>query len=215
MTGAQHVAQARVRVLRWLNERLRLGFSEWNAPGYYVEDIMPLLNLADFAVDKDIRTRAAMVMDLLVLDLAVHTQGGGFAGSAGRAYFEQKNCLWEQPTRDALEILFGQQHHFVESSNAAAFLATSPGYRPADALIAIAAAGPERFTTRSRVSIDFDEAHLYGVGTDTAEDMEFWWSRAAFATKQTIITSRRVAAEARLMDTPPFSKILPLVEKVA
>ena len=39
---------ARVRVLRWLNERLRLGFAEWNAPGYYVEDIMPLLNLADF-----------------------------------------------------------------------------------------------------------------------------------------------------------------------
>ena len=40
--------------------------------------------------------------------------------------------------------------------------------------------------------------------------MEFWWSRAAFATKQTILTSRRVAAEAGLMDTPPFSKILPL-----
>jgi endonuclease/exonuclease/phosphatase family metal-dependent hydrolase len=215
MTGAQHVAHARPRVLRWLNERLRLGFSEWNAPGYYVEDIMPLLNLADFAVDPVIRTRAAMVMDLLVFDLAVHTQGGGFAGSAGRAYFEQKNCFWEQPTRDSIEILFGQQKHFVDSSNAAAFLATSPAYRPPDALIAIGAAGPEHFTTRSRVSIDFGEAHLYGVGTDTADDMEFWWSRGAYATKQTIIASRRVATEAGLLETPPFSKILPLIRTVA
>jgi endonuclease/exonuclease/phosphatase family metal-dependent hydrolase len=215
MTGAQHVTHARRRVLRWLNERLRLGFAEWNAPGYYVEDIMPLLNLADFAVDPEIRTRAAMVMDLLVFDLAVHTQGGGFAGSAGRAYFEQKNCFWEQPTRDSIEILFGQQRHFVDSSNAAAFLATSPAYRPPDVLIAIGAAGPERFTTRSRVSIDFDEAHLYGVGTSTADDMEFWWSRGAYATKQTIIASRRVATEAGLLDTPPFSKILPLIRTVA
>ena len=45
--------------------------------------------------------------------------------------------------------------------------------------------------------------------------MEFWWSRGAYATKQTIIASRRVATEAGLLDTPPFSRILPLIEKVA
>lgn len=215
MTGKQHMAHARVRVLRWLNERLRLGFSEWNAPGYYVEDILPILNLADFAVDAEIRTRAAMVMDLLVFDLAVHSQSGAFAGSAGRAYFENKNCAWEQSIRDSSEILFGQLGHFVNSSNAAVFLATSPSYRPPDALIALAKSAPPRFTTRSRVSINFDEAPQYGVGVGTADDMEFWWSRAAFATKQTILASRRVATESGLLKTKPFSVILPLIKDVA
>ena len=215
MTGRQHMAHARVRVLRWLNERLRLGFAEWNAPGYYVEDVLPLLNLADFAADPQVRTRAAMVMDLLVFDLAVHAQTGALAGSAGRAYFENKNCMWEQSIRDSVELLFGQTGHFAQSSNAAAFIATSPRYRPPDVLIGIAKYGLQRFTTRSRVSINFDEAHRYGVGTSTADDMEFWWSRAAYATKQTILGSRQVATEHGLLETPPFDKILPLIKKVA
>ena len=215
MTGKQHMSHARVRVLRWLNERLRMGFAEWNAPGYYVEDVLPLLNLVDFAADPEIRTRAAMVMDLLVFDLAVHSQSGAFAGSAGRAYFENKNCVWEQSIRDTAELLFGQLGHFTEASNAAIFLATSPAYRPPDALIALATSAPPRFTSRSRVSINFDEAADYGVGFSTADDMEFWWSRAAYFTKHTIIDSRRVATESGLLSTPPFSAILPQFEKIA
>lgn len=215
VTGREHMAKARVRVLRWLNERLRLGFAEWNAPGYYVEDLMPLLNLADFAVDPEIRTRAAMVLDLLVFDVAVNGSTGAFAASAGRVYFEHKNCVWEQSIRDSVELLFGQLGHFAEASNGATCLATSPGYRPPDALIALARRGPKRLTVKSRVSINFDEAADYGVGTSTTEDMEFWWSRAAYATKQTIIASRRVASEHNLLQTPPFREILPMIRKVA
>lgn len=215
MTGRQHMAHARVRVLRWLNERLRMGFAEWNAPGYYVEDILPLMNLIDFVVDPEIRTRAMMVMDLLVFDLAIHSQSGAFAGSAGRAYFEHKNCVWEQSVRDASEVLFGQMGHFTEPNNAAVFLAVSPSYRPPDVMIEIACSAPQQFSTRSRISINFDEAGEYGVGTSTADDLEFWWSRAAYATKQTILGSRQVATQAGLLKTPPFDKILPLIKKAA
>jgi endonuclease/exonuclease/phosphatase family metal-dependent hydrolase len=215
MTGRQHMAHAKKRVLRWLNERLRLGFSEWNAPGYYVEDLLPLLNLVDFAVDSEIRTRAAMVIDLLVLDLAIHSQTGAFAGAAGRAYFEHKNCIWEQSIRDAVEILFGQTGHFRDSSNAAIFLAVSPCYRPPDVLVAMARDGLPRFTTRTRASINFDESGEYGVGFATLDDMEFWWSRGAYATKQTILGSRAVAEQTGLIQTPPFDAILSKIKKIA
>jgi len=215
MTGRQHQAHARRRVLRWLNERLRLGFAEWNAPGYYVEDLLALVNLADFAADPEIRTRTAMVLDLMVFDLAQNSPTGAFSGSAGRVYFEHKNCVWEQTVRDSAELLFGQLGHFSGSSNAAAFIATSPAYRPPDALIAIARNGPEQLTALSRVSINFDEAADYAVGTSTADDMEFWWSRAAYATKQTIIASRQVATQYSLLDSPPFKNILPMIKKVA
>ncbi|MEO6826947.1 MAG: endonuclease/exonuclease/phosphatase family protein [Microbacteriaceae bacterium] len=215
LTGAGHLNHAKRRVLRWLNERLRLGFAEWNAPGYYVEDLLALLNLADFAVDPEIRTRSAMVLDLMVFDLAVNSPTGAFAGSAGRVYFEHKNCVWEQTIRDSSELLFGLLGHFSGSNNAAGFLATSPAYRPPDTLILLAQHGPERLTSTSRVSIDFDEAADYGVGTGTDDDMEFWWSRAAYATKETITGSRQVATEHGLLETPPFKDILPMIKKVA
>ena len=41
--------------------------------------------------------------------------------------------------------------------------------------------------------------------------MEFWWSRAAYATKQTIIGSRQVATQYGLTDSPPFKNILPTI----
>ncbi|WP_165968853.1 endonuclease/exonuclease/phosphatase family protein [Actinomadura sp. KC06] len=207
MTGQQHVAHARTRVLRWLNERLELGFAEWNAPGYYAEDLLPLVNLADFAGEEEIRTRAAMVLDLLAYDIAVSSCGGAFAGSAGRAYFEQKSCVWRQSVRDSAEVLFGAKGHFTGSSGPAVFLATSPVYRPPDVLLRIASVPPSRFTNHARVSIDFHEAKDYGVGFETSDDMEFWWSRAAFATKQTIVGSRKAATEAGLLKTPPFDAI--------
>ncbi|BFG78435.1 hypothetical protein PTKU46_64680 [Paraburkholderia terrae] len=215
VTGREHQARGRLRVLRWLNERLRQGFAEWNAPGYYVEDLLALMNLADFAVDPEIRTRTAMVLDLLVFDLALNSPTGAFAGSAGRVYFEHKNCVWEQSVRDSAELLFGKLGHFSGSSAAAVFIATSPAYRPPDVLIALARRGPERLTALSRVSINFDEAADFGIGTTTIDDMEFWWSRAAYATKQTIIGTRQIATQYGLLDTPPFSAILPVIEKIA
>ncbi len=214
-SGREHRDSGRRRVLRWLDERLRLGFAEFNAPGYYVEDAMPLLNLADFAVDEVVRTKAAMVLDLLLFDIAVNMTGGAFAGSAGRAYFEHKNCVWDQSIRDFAEVCFGTRGHFVEMSNAAVFLATSPVYSPPDVLVEIARHPPSRVTSRSRVSINFEEAREHGVGFSSADDMEFWWSRAGYATKQTIIGSRKVATEHGLLDTPPFKEVIPMLETVA
>ena len=215
LTGGQHREKAKRRVLRWLDERLRLGFSEWNAPSYYGYDVMPLLNLVDFAADEQVRTRAAMVLDLLVLDLATNLQGGALAGSSGRVYFEHKKCLWDQATRDLTEVLFGTTGHFTEAHTAAIFLACSPCYRPPDALLLLGARPPRRFTGRSRVSIGFEEAAEHGVGVTTLDDMEFWWSRAAYVVKQTIAGSREVAHRHGLMQTPPFSELIPTFEKAA
>ncbi len=141
--------------------------------------------------------------------------GGAFAGSAGRAYFEHKNCVWDQSVRDCAELLFGNRGHFVASSNAAIFLATSPLYEPPDVLVELGAHPPGRFTSRGRVSITFEEAGDHGVGFRSPDDMEFWWSRAAYATKQTILASKQVATDSGLLDTPPFKDILPMIESAA
>jgi hypothetical protein len=74
-TGRDHIKEGIARVERWLDLRLKFGFSEWNAPGYYNEDFPPLFNLVDFCNPDDpaikdpnealalgrIRTKASMV----------------------------------------------------------------------------------------------------------------------------------------------------------
>ena len=153
MTGREHMAHARPRVVDWLNQCLSLGFAEWNAPGYFEQDLQALLNLADFALEEEIRTRAAMTLDLMVFDFARFSMGGVFASSAGRAYFESKNCVWEQSIRDTTEILFGRRGHFVATAGGAVFLATSTGYRPPDVLLAIGTSPPEN-VYRSQSCLD-------------------------------------------------------------
>ncbi|HEU4678169.1 MAG TPA: hypothetical protein VFS35_01530, partial [Terrimicrobiaceae bacterium] len=215
MVGRDHTAHARPRVLAWLNECLRLGFAEWCAPGYFEQDLLALFNLADFALEEEVRTRAAMALDLMVFEFARFSMGGAFASSTGRAYFESKNCVWEQSIRDTMEILFGSRGHFVATTGGAVFLATSTGYRPPDVLLAIGASPPKTFTDRSRVSINLDEAGEHGIGFDSDDDVVFWWSRAGYATKETIDGSRKVATKYGLMKTPPFGEVLDLTGKIS
>lgn len=209
-TGAERMARAKPRIMRWLNDRLRFGFSEWNAPGYYKEHLQALFNLADFCLDDEIRMRTHMVMDLLFFDLARFTHKGHFGATAGRAYFEHKNCGWEQGVCDLTEILFGTHDGiFVGFDPSPGMLASSRVYRVPEAIIAIGQDREAAFVDRSRVSINFDEAKAYGIGFEAEEDVLRWWSRAAWFTKDIIDATDRLAEKYKLKSTPPFSESLP------
>ena len=82
--------------------------------------LLPLLNLADFAADEEVSTRPRWSSTCSYSTSA--STSGAFAGSAGRAYFEHKNCVWEQSVRDSAELLFGARGHYVGMDNAAIFL---------------------------------------------------------------------------------------------
>lgn len=88
--GAEHAAAARTRLVRWLRLRQRFGFSEWLSPVYYEEDVAALVVLADHAGDPELAAMATGVLDLLLLDVALHTWRGVFSPSAGRVYERQK-----------------------------------------------------------------------------------------------------------------------------
>ena len=90
MTGRQHQAQARERILTWLEQRWLYGFTEWYSNTYYVEDIAPLANLIDFADDEEIVIKAKMILDLLLYDLASQSYKGTFISSSGRMYANGK-----------------------------------------------------------------------------------------------------------------------------
>lgn len=221
-TGASHVREAIPRVEAWLDNRLRFGFSEWNAPGYYNEDFPALFNLVDFANPDDpaatdpstsaalgrIKIKAAMVLDIMVFDCARYTCRGSFGVTAGRAYWEHKAYGWEQSIGNTIEILFGTRGDFKDLEPAAVALATST-YDVPEALLAIGldrqlADRQQPLIDRTRVSITFDEAANWGIGFDSEQDTIFWWGNEAYFDHTLDATKRVVQAHPNLNLSDPF-----------
>ena len=107
MTGAQHCEKARTRLLHWLDDRLRFGFVEWHSNTYYEEDAAPLSLLIDLCDEPELTAKASMVMDLLLLDLALHSFYGRFCAASGRCYEAQKKDPAAQDVSDLLKKAFG------------------------------------------------------------------------------------------------------------
>jgi hypothetical protein len=195
LTGDQHKAKARARILRWIDYRLRFGFSEWYSPVYYPHDMAPLFNLVDFANDTEIQEKAAMALDLLLFDVArLTTRNGSFANTAGRAYEEHKWDGHHQSVADLIEILWGTRGAWrSKGSTAATPLATSTGYRIPHALLAVGVDKQrDRFVDRSRVGISFSDAAREGIGFQSNEDGMMWWGMGAYVANKTIVLTRRM-----------------------
>ena len=137
-TGEQMMATHRLRILRWMNLRFFTGFSEWLSNVYYDEDLTALLSLVDFCEDEDIRTRATILVDLILLDMALNNFKGVFASTHGRSY---ENCLkWaeQEPTSPTQKLLFGSGVFSAQDNMSAVAFALSTGYRMPQVLFEIA-----------------------------------------------------------------------------
>jgi len=86
LTGRQHTAKARKRILDWLEMRWKFGFSEYYSTVYYNEDIAGIINLIDYAQDEEIVKKSEIIMDLLIYDIAAQKYGNTFVSVSGRAY---------------------------------------------------------------------------------------------------------------------------------
>jgi len=86
LTGAQHAEKAKKRILDWLEMRWNYGFTEFYSGVYYKEDIGAMINLIDFAEDKEISEKTKIIMDVLFYDIATQNIKTMFITASGRAY---------------------------------------------------------------------------------------------------------------------------------
>ncbi|GMV41900.1 MAG: hypothetical protein AMXMBFR64_36160 [Myxococcales bacterium] len=186
MTGADHVAHATPRVLTWLDRRLRFGFSEWHSNVYFNEDIPALVNLVDFAADEGIRTRAAMVLDTLALDLLGNTFKGHFATAHGRTYESKLVGALSDSTREAAWVMLGLGDAPSKTHFSASFLATSPNYFTPALLEDVAQAATGAFEHRQRDGIAVADGPAWGIGYTEPDDVVFWAGMAALAAPQVV-----------------------------
>lgn len=86
LTGKEHAARARQRILDWMEMRWKYGFTEFYSNVYYSEDIGGMINLIDLSDDKEIVMKMEIIMDLLMYDVASQSNNTMFVSASGRAY---------------------------------------------------------------------------------------------------------------------------------
>jgi hypothetical protein len=164
LTGEQRRQRGRARLLKWLHNKLMFGWAEFHSSGYYREHLWALLNLVDFALDEEIRTKATIVVDLLLFDIVRYQHRGSMGAPGGRSQFKSKNSGWDNDLGDVIEILLGTRGIYNERDAQVACSFATSTYVVPEVLLEIGASRPPNgFTDRSRVSITFDEAPKYGI----------------------------------------------------
>jgi len=222
-TGAQHAADAKARILAWLDEKVRFGWSEWHSDVYYQKDVTPLLTLVEFAPDDDVANRAAMVLDLVLLDVALHLQRGNFGATHGRSYMKDKSTAVDQDTFGLAKLLFDDTTEpYQSASDAGAVLfARARKYEVPEAIRRIARHdAPMVDEERMNVPldplapVDDDPEPPYGIAFDDPDNVPFWWERGAQIAWQVVPTTIATLDEHDLWGSDFFSPFKPLRDAV-
>ncbi len=182
-TGRSHVQAARPRILRWIDLKARTGFSEWDSNVYYDEDMTPLLNLADFSADEEIRTRAAMILDVMFFDMAVDSYRGTYGTSHGRTYPGAILSGKREATSGVQKIAWGMGCFNNPNNMTAVSLATSTGYRVPEVITSIAQDMPDELINRERHSLTIADCDRYGIRVDDPDTAMMMWG-SGFATQK-------------------------------
>ena len=203
-TGREKMAVCRPRILRWLDLRYRLGFSEWLSNTYYVHDLAPLLNLVDFCKDEEITQRASIVVDLLLADMALNSFRGAFGSTHGRAYGASKKWASRESTASVAKVAFGMNTCRLGVSGALA-LALSQKYRMPQVLYEIAAdVDRPAMVNRQRAGYRIEEAGRWGLDTERLEDGMTFLCLEAHAHPEMVNLTMRMLDEYRFWENDFF-----------
>ncbi len=91
----------RQQILNYSKTLYRVGIGEWDSENYHGHSIAPLLNLYDFAKDRDVKSAAKACLDFYSIAGAIKYWRGGFNGPTKRDYNHAQpfggsaaNSLW-------------------------------------------------------------------------------------------------------------------------
>ncbi len=186
-TGSWHRDRARAEIMKWLQERARWGFSEWHSDVYYNWDMNPLISLIEWSKDAEIVHRAAMVLDLFWLDVALHIHRGNFGVTHGRSYIKDKPAAVKQDTFWATKLFFDDTviDWADPAPGSTVLFARSEKYAMPYAIRAVARHDAP-FEDRERMNLPLPETPPtawddpvqdppYGLAYDEA-NLPLWWS---------------------------------------
>ena len=163
-------------------------------------NVCALTLVADYA-DEPLATQASMVLDLLMLDLAMHRLDGRFIASAGRAYTTQKTTPARAEVNTILASAFGESPDFAPDNLSGIFL-DRVRYGVPEAIRDIAASSGAH-TIKTSQGLDLSEVagqvalHHSAEGISGLHEalVRQYWGAEAFATAEASATTLRAFKE--------------------
>ena len=190
--GRYHIEHATVLIERWLDFRIRFGFSEWLSNCYFDEDLLALVNLFDFAENPELRRRASLLIDTILFEQALHSHGGVFGCTHGRTYPRLIKGGRGESSASVSKLMLGVGIYNNPANFGAVCLATSDySYKPLLEQIATEVDGPQRI--RERHSINIDDAPSYDLSYEDELDGHLYWSIQDYIHPKVIDLSRRLS----------------------
>ena len=195
LTGLDHREKAWGKIRTWLDRRAAFGFSEWHSNVYYEEDLAPLLNLADFALDEEIATRAAMITDIMLFEIALSCHDGVFGSSHGRSYGKNKMGGRREGTASVAKLVTGSGIYHSTGSMAAVSLAVAPRYTLPGVIVSVGEDAPPELVDKERIGIEIDDGPGHGIGYTGVNDVIFWWGMGGYVSSKVIEGTIEVVEE--------------------
>ena len=184
MTGKEHMEKSRERILWWLRMRWDYGFTEFYSNVYYNEDVAPLANLIDFCTDTEIAKKAAIIMDIIIYDIASQTYNGAFVSVSGRAYENNRKGGALSSGKAITEHLFGIKTE--EHSQGLSYCFTSCiKYETPNVLKDIGLDDGARIIKASN-GLNICELGKEGLNGHDTKSIMFQWGMEAFSNPETI-----------------------------
>ena len=213
MTGTQRMEHAHPRIVRWLEHRARYGYIEWHSNVYYEEDAAPLALLIDFAPDPELRTGAEVALDLLFLDMAMHSWRGLFCATSGRCYEAQKLHPLQADTLELSDLLAGT--HRVQApdyTRLSAHVHLSSYTVPA--VLRTIAQDQSPVVVRDSMGLDLDEVHSEFPERTIETTGMFLWAMEAFTNPQAIRMAARIMHDWNLQGNRFLAGLQPFANRL-
>jgi len=123
-------------ILRYAAALYRVGMGEWDSENYHGHSLAPLLNLFDFAKDKQVRAAAKACLDYMCAVGAVKYYRGAFNGPTNRDYTHAQPFGGSAPC--LLWLYFGDSPLDNTAYESDEVHVLSSGYRPPAAVVHLA-----------------------------------------------------------------------------
>ncbi|MBU1143833.1 MAG: hypothetical protein KKH92_09360 [Firmicutes bacterium] len=183
--GLYHHLKAKPKILDWLENRFKYGFTEWHSNTYYEEDIAPLCVLVDHAKDIEIVNKAKIILDIIFLDFAMHSFNGYFVASSGRCYEEQKKNPEKADVNDILAHAFGIQKREYDYERISALFILCKNYQVPKIIIDIAK-NTDKQVIKDSMGLNLSEITHEFKDNDINKKGMFLWSMEAFTNTRSI-----------------------------
>ncbi|MDO9628550.1 MAG: hypothetical protein Q7I99_01510, partial [Acholeplasmataceae bacterium] len=189
--GLYHKEKAKPKILDWLENRFKYGFTEWHSNTYYEEDIAPLCVLVDHAKDLEIVNKAKIILDIIFLDFAMHSFNGYFVASSGRCYEEQKKDREKADVNDILAHAFQIQKREYDYERISALFILCKSYKVPEIIIDIAK-NKDKQIIKDSMGLNLSEVKHEFKDNDINKKGMFLWSMEAFTNTRSINMTMKI-----------------------